>query len=217
MASAADIKGERPPDRICAPTRVCLRITANSSSVSLSGFSRIPAQTAGLISFTLRVPLLRNAGTEATTANLSAAQAEVAAAQYDLADRYEVPPRAGWAGQFWSPIAGAEHLAAFDGSQLSSQALVMLVAVVAAGFLLLPWLGIERSFFALAASFGGLQPLVVRRRFEPRVTVSAPLLRSSFWRFASISSQRKGTPAKSASLDPFTVMIARESGEGSVA
>lgn len=51
---------------------------------NLSGFSRIPAQTAGRISFTLRVPLLRNAGTEATTANLSAAQAEVAAAQYDL-------------------------------------------------------------------------------------------------------------------------------------
>jgi len=28
-----------------------------------------------------------------------------------LVDRYEIPPRAGWAGRFWSPIAGAEHLA----------------------------------------------------------------------------------------------------------
>ena len=28
-----------------------------------------------------------------------------------LVDRYEVPPREGWAGRFWSPIAGAEHLA----------------------------------------------------------------------------------------------------------
>jgi dimethylglycine oxidase len=28
-----------------------------------------------------------------------------------LVDRYEIPPRSGWAGKFWSPIAGAEHLA----------------------------------------------------------------------------------------------------------
>jgi glycine cleavage system aminomethyltransferase T/glycine/D-amino acid oxidase-like deaminating enzyme len=28
-----------------------------------------------------------------------------------LVDRYEVPPRSGWAARFWSPIAGAEHLA----------------------------------------------------------------------------------------------------------
>jgi glycine cleavage system aminomethyltransferase T/glycine/D-amino acid oxidase-like deaminating enzyme len=28
-----------------------------------------------------------------------------------LVDRYEAPPRTGWAGQFWSSIAGAEHLA----------------------------------------------------------------------------------------------------------
>jgi glycine cleavage system aminomethyltransferase T len=28
-----------------------------------------------------------------------------------LIDRYEIPPRAGWSGKFWSPIAGAEHLA----------------------------------------------------------------------------------------------------------
>ncbi len=28
-----------------------------------------------------------------------------------LADRYEIPPCSGWAGRFWSPIAGAEHLA----------------------------------------------------------------------------------------------------------
>jgi glycine cleavage system aminomethyltransferase T/glycine/D-amino acid oxidase-like deaminating enzyme len=28
-----------------------------------------------------------------------------------LTDRYEIPPRDGWAGKFWSPIAGAEHLA----------------------------------------------------------------------------------------------------------
>ncbi|MGH2618400.1 MAG: FAD-dependent oxidoreductase, partial [Thermomicrobiales bacterium] len=28
-----------------------------------------------------------------------------------LVDRYEVPTRSGWAARFWSPIAGAEHLA----------------------------------------------------------------------------------------------------------
>ena len=28
-----------------------------------------------------------------------------------LVDRYEIPLRTGWAGKFWSPIAGAEHLA----------------------------------------------------------------------------------------------------------
>ena len=28
-----------------------------------------------------------------------------------LVDRYEVPCRSGWAGRFWSPIGGAEHLA----------------------------------------------------------------------------------------------------------
>jgi glycine cleavage system aminomethyltransferase T/glycine/D-amino acid oxidase-like deaminating enzyme len=28
-----------------------------------------------------------------------------------LVDRYEIPLRSGWAGKFWSPIAGAEHLA----------------------------------------------------------------------------------------------------------
>lgn len=47
-------------------------------------FSGIPPQTAGRVSFLLRAPLLRFAGTDATTANLSAAEAEAAAAQYDL-------------------------------------------------------------------------------------------------------------------------------------
>ena len=28
-----------------------------------------------------------------------------------LVDRYEIPPRSGWAARFWSPVAGAEHLA----------------------------------------------------------------------------------------------------------
>lgn len=51
---------------------------------NLSGASNIPAQTAGRISFSVRAPLLRNAGTEATTANLSAAEAELSAAQYEL-------------------------------------------------------------------------------------------------------------------------------------
>jgi glycine cleavage system aminomethyltransferase T/glycine/D-amino acid oxidase-like deaminating enzyme len=32
-------------------------------------------------------------------------------ANADLVDRYEVPSRSGWAARFWSPIAGAEHLA----------------------------------------------------------------------------------------------------------
>jgi dimethylglycine oxidase len=31
-----------------------------------------------------------------------------------LLERYPVPARAGWAGRFWSPIAGAEHLATRD-------------------------------------------------------------------------------------------------------
>jgi outer membrane protein TolC len=51
---------------------------------NVSGASNIPAQTAGRLSFNVRAPLLRNFGTEATTANLVAAEAEVAAAQYDL-------------------------------------------------------------------------------------------------------------------------------------
>lgn len=51
---------------------------------NLSGASNIPAQTAGRISFSVGAPLLRNAGTEATTANLSAAEAELSAAQYEL-------------------------------------------------------------------------------------------------------------------------------------
>lgn len=51
---------------------------------NLSGAANIPAQTAGRISFNVRAPLMRNFGVEATTANLSAAEAEVAAAQYDL-------------------------------------------------------------------------------------------------------------------------------------
>jgi glycine cleavage system aminomethyltransferase T/glycine/D-amino acid oxidase-like deaminating enzyme len=35
-----------------------------------------------------------------------------------LVDRYEVPPRSGWAAQFWSPIAGAEHLATRESAGL---------------------------------------------------------------------------------------------------
>ncbi len=33
----------------------------------------------------------------------------------DLLQRYELPERTGWEAQFWSPIAGAEHLATRDG------------------------------------------------------------------------------------------------------
>lgn len=44
----------------------------------------VPPQTAGRVSFTVRAPLGRNSGTEATTANLSAAEAELVAARYDL-------------------------------------------------------------------------------------------------------------------------------------
>jgi outer membrane protein TolC len=51
---------------------------------NVSGANSIPAQTAGRISFSVRAPLLRNAGTEATTANLSAAEAELSGARYDL-------------------------------------------------------------------------------------------------------------------------------------
>jgi outer membrane protein TolC len=44
----------------------------------------IPPQTAGRVSFNVRAPLMRNAGTEATTANLSAAEADLTASRYDL-------------------------------------------------------------------------------------------------------------------------------------
>ena len=37
---------------------------------NVSGVNNIPAQTAGRLSFTVRAPLMRNAGREATTANL---------------------------------------------------------------------------------------------------------------------------------------------------
>ncbi|MBA2595532.1 MAG: GcvT family protein [Chloroflexia bacterium] len=39
-------------------------------------------------------------------------------ANANLLDRYDVPPRTGWAGRFWSPIAGAEHLATREGAAL---------------------------------------------------------------------------------------------------
>ena len=51
---------------------------------NVSGANSIPPQTVGRISFSVRAPLLRNAGTEATTANLSAAEAELSGAKYDL-------------------------------------------------------------------------------------------------------------------------------------
>ncbi len=35
-----------------------------------------------------------------------------------LVDRYEVPSRSGWAAQFWSPVAGAEHLATRESAGL---------------------------------------------------------------------------------------------------
>jgi glycine cleavage system aminomethyltransferase T len=35
-----------------------------------------------------------------------------------LVDRYEVPTRSGWAARFWSPIAGAEHLATRESAGL---------------------------------------------------------------------------------------------------
>ena len=35
-----------------------------------------------------------------------------------LVDRYEVPSRSGWAARFWSPIAGAEHLATREAAGL---------------------------------------------------------------------------------------------------
>ena len=35
-----------------------------------------------------------------------------------LLDRYELPERNGWAAEFWSPIAGAEHLATREGVAL---------------------------------------------------------------------------------------------------
>jgi glycine cleavage system aminomethyltransferase T/glycine/D-amino acid oxidase-like deaminating enzyme len=35
-----------------------------------------------------------------------------------LVDRYEVPSRSGWAARFWSPIAGAEHLATRESAGL---------------------------------------------------------------------------------------------------
>lgn len=51
---------------------------------NISRANDIPPQTTGRISFNVRAPLLRNAGAEATTANLSAAEAEYAASRYDL-------------------------------------------------------------------------------------------------------------------------------------
>lgn len=67
-------------------TGVTLGASVDVSTISdnLSQLGGVPPQTAGRIGFSLRAPLLRNAGTEATTANLSAAEAEVSAAQYDL-------------------------------------------------------------------------------------------------------------------------------------
>jgi len=74
--------GVQQPLRTGLTLGASVDVATISDNVLQSG--GIPPQTAGRISFTVRTPLLRNAGTEATTANLSAAEAELTAAQYDL-------------------------------------------------------------------------------------------------------------------------------------
>jgi outer membrane protein TolC len=74
--------GVQQPLRTGLTLGASVDVSTVSDNVLQSG--GIPPQTAGRVSFTVRAPLLRNAGTEATTANLSAAEAEVTAAQYDL-------------------------------------------------------------------------------------------------------------------------------------
>ena len=50
-----------------------------------------------------------------------------------LADRYEVPPRDGWAGMWWSPIAGAEHLATRERAALFDMSPLAKIEVAGPG------------------------------------------------------------------------------------
>jgi glycine cleavage system aminomethyltransferase T/glycine/D-amino acid oxidase-like deaminating enzyme len=50
-----------------------------------------------------------------------------------LVDRYEVPLRDGWAGQWWSPIAGAEHLATRERAALFDMSPLTKIEVVGPG------------------------------------------------------------------------------------
>jgi glycine cleavage system aminomethyltransferase T/glycine/D-amino acid oxidase-like deaminating enzyme len=50
-----------------------------------------------------------------------------------LVDRYEAPPRSGWAGKFWSPIAGAEHLATRERAALFDMSTLTKIEVAGPG------------------------------------------------------------------------------------
>jgi glycine cleavage system aminomethyltransferase T/glycine/D-amino acid oxidase-like deaminating enzyme len=50
-----------------------------------------------------------------------------------LVDRYEVPPRTGWHGQWWSPIAGAEHLATRERAALFDMSPLTKIEVTGPG------------------------------------------------------------------------------------
>jgi dimethylglycine oxidase len=50
-----------------------------------------------------------------------------------LVDRYEVPPREGWHGQWWSPIAGAEHLATRERAALFDMSPLTKIEVAGPG------------------------------------------------------------------------------------
>jgi dimethylglycine oxidase len=50
-----------------------------------------------------------------------------------LVGRYEIPPRTGWAGQFWSPIAGAEHLATRERAALFDMTPLTKIEVAGSG------------------------------------------------------------------------------------
>ncbi|MGI9252328.1 MAG: glycine cleavage T C-terminal barrel domain-containing protein, partial [Thermomicrobiales bacterium] len=54
-------------------------------------------------------------------------------ANSSLLERYDIPERQGWNGRFWSPIAGAEHLATREGVALFDMSALPKIEVCGAG------------------------------------------------------------------------------------
>ncbi len=90
---------------------------------NLSQNSGIPPQSSGRIGFTLRAPLLRNAGRDATTANLDAAELELSAARSDLVFT-NAQTLLGVASSYWEYLGAYRRLEITRDSEQRSARLV---------------------------------------------------------------------------------------------
>lgn len=99
---------------------------------NLSQNSGIPPQSSGRIGFTLRAPLLRNAGRNATTANLDAAELELSAARSDLVFT-NAQTLLGVALSYWEYLAAYRRLdIARDSEQRSARLVEEVQKLIAA-------------------------------------------------------------------------------------